>query len=117
MTFCFNHADQALERPAKRVKYEADEPLLDSFIDLRTYLWGCDRFNIVSVDGNSYTTVDLTEFNLPQLNPRSTKVLLLRDEYKLAYDTIRQVARKRRCIFLITGHLGIGESGFHYSGH
>jgi len=63
------------------------------------------------------TLQSTSQFNVPQLNPRSTKILLLRNGYKLAYDTIRQVARTRRCIFLITGHSGIGESGFHYSRH
>ena len=66
-------------------------------------------------------TLQLTSHNSTspkfQLNPRSMKILFLRNEYKLAYDTIREVARTHRCIFLITGQPGIGESGFHCLRH
>ncbi len=66
---------------------------------------------------NSYTTVDLTLFDLPQLNPRSRKILLFRDEYRLAYNTICEMANRCRCIYLVTGQPGIGGSDFHHPRH
>ncbi len=96
----------------------ADEVrFLDTFVRLRTYLWGSNRFNIVSTAENSYTTVDLTLFDLPQLNPRSRKILLFRNEYRLAYNTICEVANRCRCIYLVTGQPGIGGSDFHHPRH
>ena len=84
---------------------------------LRTHLWGNNRFNTVSAAGKIYTTVDLTPFRLPQLNPLSKKILFFREEYRLAYDTIRKAANRCRCVYLVTGHPGIGESDFHLPRH
>ena len=80
---------------------------------VQMHLWGKDRVNIISIAGKSYSTVDLALFQLPQ-NSRPDKILLIREEYRLAYDTILadtlRTADEGRSAFLITGQPGIGVS-------
>ena len=46
---------------------------------------------------------------LPRLNPRKIKFLLVREEYKTAYEVITWPANQgKRSIFLVTGQPGIG---------
>ncbi|KAF8521600.1 hypothetical protein BU17DRAFT_64826 [Hysterangium stoloniferum] len=86
----------------------------ESFKRLYEHFWGRNGLNIVSVAGKSYSTVDLTLIDIP-LNPRPANILLIREEYKLAYDTILTDTLKegqRRFAFLVTGQPGIGKTLF-----
>ncbi|KAF8519144.1 hypothetical protein BU17DRAFT_47954 [Hysterangium stoloniferum] len=86
----------------------------DSYKRLHEHFWGQDRVKIVSVAGKNYSTVDLTLVNIPQ-NSRPTNILLIREEYRLAYDTILTDTLKegrRRSAFLVTGQPGIGKTLF-----
>ena len=83
---------------------------------LRAHFWGEDRVEVVSVDGKSYSTIDLTLFDL-KLNSRPDSFLLVRDEYILAYDailkdTLYQPMGWRRSATLVTGQSGIGKTLF-----
>ena len=83
---------------------------LDTFVRFRTHFWGKNR---VQSDGKTaFETIDLSLANLPQLNLRSTKIILVRKEYRFAYDAILAAIFKKagthRSVFLITGHPGIG---------
>jgi hypothetical protein len=79
-------------------------------------LWGKDRVvNAVSADGKTYSTLDLTLFKLEQ-NTSLKDILFIREEYRLAYDTIladthaMNELKWRKSAFLITGQPGIGAS-------
>ncbi|KAF8519742.1 hypothetical protein BU17DRAFT_47470 [Hysterangium stoloniferum] len=85
-----------------------------TYKSLHEHFWGRDRVSIISVAGKSYSTVDLTLVDIPP-NYRPPNILLIREEYKLAYDTILADTHKegqRRSAFLVTGQPGIGKSLF-----
>ncbi|KAF8522428.1 hypothetical protein BU17DRAFT_44645 [Hysterangium stoloniferum] len=85
-----------------------------SFQRLYAHFWGRDRVDIVSVAGKNYSIVDLTPFDIPQ-NSRPANILFIREEYRLAYDTILTDTLKeghRRSAFLVTGQPGIGKTLF-----
>ncbi|KAF8959419.1 hypothetical protein BDZ97DRAFT_1667164 [Flammula alnicola] len=80
------------------------------------YLWGENRVNVVSAAGKSYSYIDLTLFRL-KLNARPDNILLVREEYILAYktilaDTLRQPSAWWRSATLVTGQPGIGKTLF-----
>ncbi|KAF8520015.1 hypothetical protein BU17DRAFT_47299 [Hysterangium stoloniferum] len=86
----------------------------ETFKRLHEHFWGQDRVNIVTAAGKSYSTVDLTLVDIPQ-NSRPANILLIREEYRLAYDTILADTLKvgrRRSAFLVTGQPGIGKTLF-----
>ncbi|KAF8959416.1 hypothetical protein BDZ97DRAFT_1761441 [Flammula alnicola] len=84
---------------------------------LHIYLWGQDRVTVVSTAGKSYSYIDLTFFHF-KLNVRPDNILLIREEYILAYktilaDTLRQPpSGHRRSATLVTGQPGIGKTLF-----
>jgi len=83
----------------------------DIFQRLHSHLWGGNVINDIQVGGKSYSTIDLKLFQLPQ-NTCRKKTLLIREEYKVAYDRIlADTLRKRdafKSAFLVTGQEGIG---------
>jgi hypothetical protein len=87
---------------------------LKSLQRLRKHLWGKEVINVIQEGENSYAVVDLTLFDLPQ-NLSPDNILLIREEYTLAYDeildTIQQTTGRQGSAFLVTGQQGIGASG------
>jgi hypothetical protein len=86
----------------------AEGSILDELEHLRTHFWGQNR---VHVDG-TVETIDLSIYNLSQFNPLFTKTLLVRNEYRIAYDVIiaRAISKEGdRSILLVTGQPGIGR--------
>ncbi|KAF8509069.1 hypothetical protein BU17DRAFT_99245 [Hysterangium stoloniferum] len=86
----------------------------ENFKRIHAHFWGQSRVNIVEIAGKSYSTVDITFVEVPQ-NSRPADILLVREEYILAYNTILADTLKegrRRSAFLVTGHPGIGKSLF-----
>jgi len=83
---------------------------LDTLACFRSHFWGKNR--IQADKKTALEIIDLSLVNLPQLNLCSTKIILVRKEYRLAYDAIlTAISRKagiHRSVFLITGHPGIG---------
>jgi hypothetical protein len=81
---------------------------------LHRHLWGENR--IVYRDETACSILDLTLFNILSLNTRPDDILLVRNEYLLAYDHILEDTRKnpttewRRSATLVTGQSGIGAS-------
>jgi len=80
----------------------------NAYQNIRTYLWGKNRFNVRQADGKEFTMIDLTHIGLPRLNPLKVKILLVRKEYELAYESITECAKVTRAVCLITGQPGIG---------
>jgi len=84
---------------------------LESIQRLHSHLWGENVINVVQAGGKSYSTVDLTLFELLQ-NTCRENTLLIREEYEVAYDMIlADTLREGRTIkytFLVTGQEGIG---------
>jgi len=82
---------------------------------LRKHLWGGNVWNTICVDGKSYLTVDLALFNDFPQNTSRKNVLLIRDEYRLAYEAILagtlNMAEWGGSAFLITGQSGNGALG------
>ncbi|CAA7264987.1 unnamed protein product [Cyclocybe aegerita] len=79
---------------------------LQRFHDLHTHLWGRNVIEDVQEGGKSYSTIDLTLFDLPQ-NSCLSDVVLVRNEYRLAYDSILadtlQNTGHLKSTFLVTG--------------
>ncbi|CAA7264998.1 unnamed protein product [Cyclocybe aegerita] len=83
---------------------------------LHTHLWGRDRVEVHSdIAGKRWSTINLTLFRL-ELNPRPEDLLLVREEYVHAYDTILMDTERQppghRSAFLVTGQPGIGKTLF-----
>ena len=81
---------------------------LNAYQNARTHLWGKNRFEVRQAGGKKFTIIDLTHVDLRRLNPRKIKILLVRDEYVLAYDSIIKRAKVKRPVYLVTGQPGIG---------
>jgi hypothetical protein len=81
---------------------------LDVYQNALTYLWGQDRLEVRQADGKDFTIIDLTHVNLRRLNPRKIEILLVREEYTLAYDVITKRGQVTRPVYLVTGQPGIG---------
>jgi len=95
----------------------SNHTFFESLQRLREHLWGKDVISYVQEGDKSYAIVDLTLFaDLPQ-NSSSDNILLIRQEYILAYDAIlkgiesTKRAHGSRSAFLVTGQSGIGTSG------
>jgi hypothetical protein len=94
----------------------SDHSILEHLQRLRTHLWGENRINVVREARKCYSTVDLALFVLPQRRSYPNNILLIREEYKLAYDAIpRDTPDKTtegyRPTFLVTGRPGTGTLG------
>ena len=88
--------------------------------DIHTHFWGTDRFGSVNVDGKDHTIVAIEPFGrFLGLNVRGAPVLLVREEYKEAYNTLQESScqktpfRNGPCPFLVTGQEGIGAFNSH----
>lgn len=87
------------------------ESRVDSFRQFRNYYWGEDRIQQRIEAGKKFSTLNLTLADLSELNNRSIKTLIIRDEYQIAYDTILEaieMAPEDRVVFLFTGQPGTG---------
>jgi hypothetical protein len=90
----------------------SDNDSLAELQTLHTHLWGEDRI-IHSEMGCSI--LDLTFFSALNLNIRPDNILLIRNEYVLAYDHILKdtqnlTTERPRSATLVTGQPGIGAS-------
>jgi hypothetical protein len=82
---------------------------LDSYEKARTHLWGQTRIEtFCPANGKDFLIINLTPVDLRRLNPRKIKILLVRSEYELAYNTLTECADAMRAVYLITGQPGIG---------
>jgi len=82
--------------------------LIDELVLLRKQFWGQNR--AVFTQSPTAEIIDLSSINFSQLNPLSVKILLVRKEYRIAYDALIADTTKqagRRSIFLMTGQPGI----------
>jgi hypothetical protein len=59
-------------------------------------------------NGKDFLIINLTPVDLRRLSPRKIKILLVRSEYELAYNTLTECANAMRAVYLITGQPGIG---------
>jgi len=87
---------------------------LESLQRLREHLWGKEVINYVQEGDKSCGIVDLTLFADLRQNTSSNNILLIRQEYILAYDAILKATGstkgERASAFLVTGQSGIGTS-------
>jgi hypothetical protein len=100
---------------AKKMRLTVDtDSVLVKLGKLYTYLWGENR--IVYRAEMACSTLDLALFDPLNLNTRPDDILLVRNEYLLAYDHIASAALKNpttkrlRSATLVTGQPGIGAS-------
>ena len=98
---------------------ECDDLFFESLQCLREHLWGKEVINYVQEADKIYAIVDLTLFSNLLLKLPSNNILLIHQEYILAYDAILKKIESRKraeesesatAAFLITGQLGIGTS-------
>jgi len=84
---------------------------LDNYWHFRNYYWGENRIEQKIEAGKRFTTLDLTPADLPELNIRSIKTLIIREEYQIAYNAIVKaikMAPEDITIYLLTGQPGTG---------
>jgi len=92
------------------------DPMLESLQQLRSHLWGQNVIKNTQEGGKGFSNVDLTPFGII-LNASNGNILLIRDEYELAYDTILEntqrlaTGREGRSAFSVTGPEGVGAYG------
>jgi len=93
----------------------SDEPVLEHLRRLRSHLWEKNVIeDIQPEEGRTYSIIDLTLFS--RLHNCHGRILLIRDEYIRAYDTIlaativadTQNLTTRPASFLVIGQSGIG---------
>jgi hypothetical protein len=93
------------------INTDAEGSILDELEHLRAHFWGENRLNAVGTT----EFIDLSICNLSQFNPLFAKILLVRKEYRIAYDAIIAHAIWKagyRSIHLMTGQPGIGQYVF-----
>ena len=84
---------------------------LERFRRFCNYYWGAKKVDFQTEVGKGDSTLDLTPADLPNLNIRSIKTLLIRNEYKLAYKAIvKRITEQTRSVFLFTGQAGTGST-------
>lgn len=88
--------------------------------NIYTHFWGTDRFESVNVDGKDHAIVAIGSFGrVLGLNLGRAQVLLVREEYKEAYNTLKESSYQKElfsngiCPFLVTGQPGIGAFNSH----
>lgn len=89
----------------------SDNHGLNHYREIYTQFWGKSPFTNWE-DGTPRQTIDITCCKII-LNPRSSNILLIREEYKHAYEAISKGFRNRhlknqRGAFVVTGQPGIG---------
>jgi hypothetical protein len=77
--------------------------IVDELELLRTHFWGENRVR----QHLTAEFIDLSSVNVSRLNPLFINVLLVREEYRIAYDAIITM-QTDRIIILLTGQPGIG---------
>ena len=79
--------------------------IIDGLELLRTHFWGENRVT----QHLSAEIIDLSSVTFSRLNPLFINVLLVREEYRIAYDAvIAKAMGADRIIILLTGQPGIG---------
>ena len=80
--------------------------IVDELELLRTHFWGENRVR----QHLTAETIDLSSVNFSRLNPLFINVLLVREEYRIAYDAIitKTIIQADRITILLTGQPGIG---------
>ncbi|KAF8330657.1 hypothetical protein F5887DRAFT_1178530 [Amanita rubescens] len=102
---------------AKKMRPTIDtDSVLMRLVKLHTHLWGENRF--VYIKEMACSILHLALFDILNLNARPDNILLVRNEYLLAYDhiasnTLKNPTTKRlRSATLVTGQPGIGKTLF-----
>ncbi|KIM47251.1 hypothetical protein M413DRAFT_23478 [Hebeloma cylindrosporum] len=95
--------------------FSSGDPFLQGLLRLHKHLWGKEVISVIQGGDKSYAIVDLTLFDLPH-NVSPNNILLIRQEYLLAYEAILQnieeTRKERGAAFLLTGSTGIGKTMF-----